>query len=43
MKDDFNMASIGGFRKEFFLKILTMLFEKKLLSSRTFRGLCEGG
>lgn len=38
MKDDFSMASIGGFRNELFLKILSLSFEKKLQAYRTFRG-----
>ncbi|XP_057246228.1 uncharacterized protein LOC130584318 isoform X2 [Malurus melanocephalus] len=38
MKDDFSMASIGGFCNELFLKILSLSFEKKLQAYRTFRG-----
>lgn len=38
MKDDFSLASIGGFCNELFLKILSLSFEKKLQAYRTFRG-----
>lgn len=43
MKDNFSMASIGGFRKELFLKIPSLSFEKKLRASCTFPGFCKEG